>query len=489
MKHIFRRPLLYVVMITLLGAFLRIYHLGFKTLWYDELVIYANSLGSISEIVQKNAIGNSAPPTFTFLVHFISYLGHSEFWLRLPSCIAGILAIPAGYFAFKRYAGKMGAIFGCLLLAVAHTQVRYSQEVREYSFVVLFTILLFYFTTRAIYEKEMKQFFLFGITAAISILFQYGLALVVAVLSGIIFGYLVKDARRKIWWFVLSYIPVVLSVVLVYFISLRYQYQPRGFASSSYLSGSYFGWDIASLPAFFIYNTEAIFRYAFDGKCEALLLLLCVLGCFHCIKQKQYLALLMLYGPFGVIFIAGVLSLYPYDGTRQVIFLSVPLYLICSTGMHYLEKNNYHLVIGVLSGIFIIYGGMDSLCHAQKESPENTKSIVKILKDQFRSGDQIFASPGSAPAFRYYLNWLSGHVVHQPDCYSKQGKTALTEPVDPVEPIITCPGRVWLVFTHYVKEDADSFVDIIQKKRDVRLVSAPDDYAKLYLVTDEDSAK
>jgi len=486
MKELFRKPLFYVVIITLLGAFLRLYHLGFKSLWFDELVIYSNSLGSISEIVQKNALRNSAPPTFTFLVHFISYLGHSEFWLRLPSCIAGILAIPVGYLAFKRHAGQLGAVFGCLLLAIAHIQIKYSQEVREYSFVVLFALLLCYFTIEAIHKKDLKHFLLFTMTASISILFQYGLALVVTVLSGIIFAYLVKDGKRKLGWFVLSYIPVVLSVVLVYFTSLRYQYQPGGFASSTYLSSSYFRGDIAHLPVFFIYNTEAIFRFSFSTKCESVLSLLCVLGCFYCVTQKQYFPPLMLFGLFGFIFLASVFSLYPYDGTRQAIFLTVPLYLIASIGMCYFERKNLHPAISILFGIFIIYGGMAAAGDSQKESPENMKPVVKILKDQFRSDDQIFVSPGSAPAFQYYLNSLSDHLVRPGNSCNNQDKTVFTEHI---ESITVYPGRVWLLFTHYTQKDVDSFIDIIQKKRSIRLVSPPDDYAKLYLVMCEDLAK
>lgn len=484
-KYIFRKTLFYVLVITLFGAFLRFYHLGFKSLWLDEAVIYLNSLGSISEIIQKNALRNSAPPTFTLLIRLITCFGNSEFWLRVPSCIAGILSIPVMYLAFKDYAGKRGATLGCLLLAISPVHIKYSQQVREYSFVVLLTLLLCYCMTKVIQKKDVKQFLLFGITAAISILFQYGLALVVMVLSIIIFVCLIKNEKRKLGRFVLSFIPIILSLLLVYSLSLKHQYRSGGFAASSYLSNAYFDGNIANLPTFFINNTESVFRFSFNSECKFILLLLWALGFFYCLRQKQYLPLLVFFGLFGFIFIVAIFSLYPYSGIRQTIFLSVPLYLIVSIGTRCLEKKFLHFVIIILFGAFIFYGAADSFRYLKKESRENMKSIVKILNNAFHPDDRIFVSSGSVPAFQYYLNSLSGHSVFPLDFYDKQNKKDYTERI---ESLTTHSGCIWLLFTHYKQKNLDNIINAMQKKRSIRLVSPPDDYTRLYMVMDENLA-
>src|SRR5579862_6147360 len=90
--------------IILLGACLRLYHLGFKSLWLDEAVLYWISRGDWASIIAQNASQNSAPLTFALLLHAVScWWGESESALRLISCVAGIASIPALYFLGRQF--------------------------------------------------------------------------------------------------------------------------------------------------------------------------------------------------------------------------------------------------------------------------------------------------------------------------------------------------------------------------------------------------
>lgn len=484
MKKLIQNPYFLIVIITIAGAGLRLYNLSFKSLWLDEAVIYLSSIGSFSDILHKNALRNSAPPTFPFLIHLVTYAGHSEFWLRIPSCLAGILAIPMAYLAFKSHAKKWGAVLGSLLLAFSPVQIAYSQQVREYSFVVLLTLVLIYFTSRLIEHKDIKHHLLFALAAAISIQFQYGLALVVAVFSVIILLYCVIDKDRKISLFFVSLIPIILSVLLVWYISLKYQYQQG--RASSYLSNTYFDGNMANLPGFFIYNTESVLRFSFNAECKSLLLLLVIIGCGYCIVGKRYLPLLITVGLFGFVFLTGLLSMYPYGGVRQAIFLSVPLYLMASAGTHYLQSLKAHCAIGVLVGLFLVYGAMDSFMYLRGESQENVKPILAILNKDFRPEDRVFVSLGSKPAFDYYFDSLSDRLLFPLDFYAKQRKFDYEKYADA---IAVQPERIWLMFTHDTPKDVESMIDIITKKRHVQIVSPAGETSRLYLVTDKKPAE
>jgi hypothetical protein len=479
MKLNLKNPYLWLGLIGLIGGLLRLYHLGHKSLWLDEAVNYQNALGTLDAILWKNSIRGSGPPAFTLMIHGISHLGHSEFGLRLSSCLAGILSIPMAYLAFKKHAGKWGALGGCLLLALSPMQIKYAQEVREYSWVVLLTMLLLYCLTRAIECKDAKHYLLFGLAAAVAIQFQYGLALVVAVCCVIVLLFGAIQKERTIGRVLISFIPIALSVLLVWHIALSRQYRQGGFAASSYLSNAYFDGSIANLPAYFVNNTESILRFAFNAECKSILLLLVVTGCCCSIVNKRHVPLLWAVGLFGLLFLTGLLSLYPYEGRRQTIFLSVPLYLMASIGIHYLQNKKAFLAISVLGGIFLIYGMKDSLSYLRSESQENIKPIAAALTTNIQPDDKIFVSLGSEPAFQYYFEPLSGHLMFPLDYYNKQREFDYRQRA---EWIAAQPERTWLIFTHYQLEDLNVTLETIRKQRKVKCVTGPNEYSRLYVV-------
>ena len=231
MKRLLRQPLLSVLLITLLGAALRLHHLGAKSLWIDEAVIYLNAQGSLSDILEKNACENSAPATFTLLVRAVMLLGNSPFWLRLPSCLAGIVSIPLAYACFRKFTGRSGALLGCLLAATAPTQVLYAQQVREYSIAVLLTLGLLYWFADCMRRQDRRSFLWFSLTAAAAVLFQYGM---VFVIGGLLLSLIVRLARtdkKRLGVLAVCLLPVAAAVGVVYVTALRYQFQQGGLRS------------------------------------------------------------------------------------------------------------------------------------------------------------------------------------------------------------------------------------------------------------------
>ena len=132
--------------IFLVGLALRLYGLGSESLWWDE--VYAISTmaqpGPL-EIIRLSSTDNN-PPLFYLILHYwMLFAGDSAFSVRLPSAIAGALAIPVMYgigrLLFDRGAGLLAAF----ILALSAYNVRYAQEARGYSLMVLLTLLSFYF--------------------------------------------------------------------------------------------------------------------------------------------------------------------------------------------------------------------------------------------------------------------------------------------------------------------------------------------------------
>ncbi len=134
-----------MVVITLLGALLRFYHLSLQSLWLDELASWWLSHDqSVWRYLLGRAPRETNPPGYQILLIFVErYLGDSETVLRLPSAMAGTVAIPVMFALGRRmYSARVG-LTAALLLAVSWAPINYSQEARTYVFTLLATLLTF----------------------------------------------------------------------------------------------------------------------------------------------------------------------------------------------------------------------------------------------------------------------------------------------------------------------------------------------------------
>ncbi len=122
-----------------IGLAIRLYHLGFESIWIDEgYSIYFAKL----EFSQVLRIEDDMSPFYYALLHgWIKIFGDSEFSVRFPSLIFGVLSLfviyKIGSHLFDEKKGRLAA----LLLALSTFHLYYSQEARMYSLTVLLTLV------------------------------------------------------------------------------------------------------------------------------------------------------------------------------------------------------------------------------------------------------------------------------------------------------------------------------------------------------------
>ena len=125
--------------LTLVALALRAVRLGAQSFWIDEVLTY----GWIQEI-DKNGfgtlLGNIHGPLYTAVVWLVSRGSHSEAWLRMPSLVAGVAAVPALGILARAVWGARAGLVAAALLTVSPFALYYSQECRNYSFSILFAI-------------------------------------------------------------------------------------------------------------------------------------------------------------------------------------------------------------------------------------------------------------------------------------------------------------------------------------------------------------
>ena len=139
--------ILQLSLIIVLGALLRFYGLSSESLWLDELSTFrAGSYPTISQMISQWAAPNVHPPAYYIIIWILQKLWtDSEFVLRLPSAVAGVLAIPAIFLLGKKLFSHREGLIAAGLLAVLWCPVFYSQEAKAYQILLLFVIIATFF--------------------------------------------------------------------------------------------------------------------------------------------------------------------------------------------------------------------------------------------------------------------------------------------------------------------------------------------------------
>jgi mannosyltransferase len=114
-----------------------VFHLGAQSLWVDEVLTWLSaSIGHplpFSELLE-----NVHGPIFSLILHgWGTVAGDSEWAMRAPSMVFGVLLVPVVAWLGLRWLGRDKAIAAAWLTAGAPFLVWYSQEARNYTLLML----------------------------------------------------------------------------------------------------------------------------------------------------------------------------------------------------------------------------------------------------------------------------------------------------------------------------------------------------------------
>ncbi len=130
-----------LALILILSVLLRLPLLN-SSLWMDEAAQAMESSRPLAE--QTHIADDYQPPLFHVIVHFFLLVSHDEWWIRLPSLIAGIGTLAILYVLLEEKSTKNVAVLAALLLATSPFHIYFSQELRPYSVAAFFAILSWY---------------------------------------------------------------------------------------------------------------------------------------------------------------------------------------------------------------------------------------------------------------------------------------------------------------------------------------------------------
>ncbi len=133
-----------VMVLLIVGGLLRFIQLGTKSLWGDEIWTAQWSKPPLAQVLTTQTKIPDMPLMYGF-VHLSTRFGESEFWVRLPAAIFGVLGILLFYRLADRTLGRQTALVGAVLMAFSPIHIWYSQDARYYTQLCALGIASVYF--------------------------------------------------------------------------------------------------------------------------------------------------------------------------------------------------------------------------------------------------------------------------------------------------------------------------------------------------------
>lgn len=136
-----RRDIILVTLLTLLALLLRSTRLDFQPLWWDEgySVWFANQ--SLLQIARLTALDIHPPLYYVLLSLWTQFFGLGPVALRWFSVLVGVAAVPLIYLVGYGLSGRRVGLAGAVLLAINPLHIYYSQEVRMYALMTVWSLL------------------------------------------------------------------------------------------------------------------------------------------------------------------------------------------------------------------------------------------------------------------------------------------------------------------------------------------------------------
>jgi hypothetical protein len=204
-----RRSLLtaFLLIAVVAGLAIRFLDLGGKSFWTDEMLTIDNALIG-QEMTRTHFFGMLQGPLMSLLVRLLGTISMAEGFLRLPFAVAGCLTVLSIYALARFFSGPWVALNTAFFVSLSPMLVWYSQEVRGYAFVVLFTVLMTYYLARWVENPRNRYLFYYGLFLFAGLLSNLAAAFVV--MAHFVYLVATPPRRRLMGRWILSIVVVML---------------------------------------------------------------------------------------------------------------------------------------------------------------------------------------------------------------------------------------------------------------------------------------
>ncbi|KKS17300.1 MAG: Membrane protein-like protein [candidate division WWE3 bacterium GW2011_GWA1_41_8] len=401
-----------VILIIVLGAYLRLHQLDKESIRLDEAQSIWQASHSL-EFIRNYMAQNVHLPLHNSLLHlWMRIFGASAMSVRVLSAIPGILSLPAIYLLSKEIlANRKKAIMALTIASISPFWIWYSREIRMYTLLTLVSTLSYYFFLKIIKESTWRNVATYTLINLVGIYTHYffSLVLLVQVVYFLILWRTGLEPRLK------YYAKSVFKLFVASAIVLILAFLPWAYFQARNTMGGNLSPDLKSPSSFNIVLSlfEFTLGYQPENTTAAIIALwpLTVLIGFVFLKKRKdplgpgiYLAFLGAFSPIVIVYVVSLLF-QPMYLTRYLIS-STPLYYILLAWLLMEMRGRVQYVVG---GMF--FAGIMLSLHNQVLSPdiptkENYREAVEFVNNNSTNRDVVVVSPPYTlyPVYYYYNN-------------------------------------------------------------------------------------
>ena len=164
------------IFIILIGILLRFYQLNFENYWFDELIDFWVADPNISlktTFARRELIDDQTPYLFQlFLKSYLNIFGNDPEIGRHVPFIFGVLSIPLLGILSYQVSRNNSFLLTILLVSINIYLIKYSQETRTYSLVLLLSTINLIFYYKIIFSDltYLKRIYVFSLFIIFSVL-------------------------------------------------------------------------------------------------------------------------------------------------------------------------------------------------------------------------------------------------------------------------------------------------------------------------------
>lgn len=402
------RMLLYIAI--LIGTCLRLYHLGYQSIWGDEsLTLQVYSVGSNFAELWANIWERAFhPPLYFLIVHYWTLLGQSEFMARFPSAVFGIAAIPVVYYAASRLFGSRVGGISALIVALSPFHTWYSQEARMYTLQILLSAASILFFIKAWKSREKWDMVRYVAVTLLAMFTQISSVLLVMSQGLLVLGSSMKDWRKSAAWIGAQMVVMILFMPWgLHFLSVhsgvgsqdgaigfQRETSPLHLAYALYtLSVGYsLGPSVSALH--YLSPKIAILRHMpVIALSAAVFGLLGLLGLIRAYKTNRFGFWVLVTGFVVPVTLVGAASLLPGIplNPRYIIASIIPYWIMLALGVQSCLSTRMGFAVPAMA-VMLMGVSLHNHYFEPIYQKQDMRSAVSLINKQARPGDVVIAS-------------------------------------------------------------------------------------------------
>ena len=440
----YKKSAIVITVVFVISFLLRLYGLGSKDFWYDEMysVLYSASPWS----------NWNAPLYWILLLFWVKIFGVSELSLRFPGMLFSFFTVPIVFLFAKELFNKKTAILATFFIGLSSFHLWYAQEARDYSMLLFFGTLSSYFLFLAAKKSSFKGWSWFVVASLIGIYTNYFFIFLIIAQAAYIL-HLTKFRVNRLWWLFLF-----IAGAFIF-------YLPRFMSKFNFLSGGFWipkpNWQSLSitLQNYVLGYNGTLFLYTLLSFLIPVLFIILFLAVYKKreMRENVYFCSFLLFIPLSGDFLFSKLFFSVYL-TRGLLLFSPYFYFLISFAVMESGKRIRMVLAVVLISIFscgaylyfcdYIYPSGEYRLGVHPKKP--VRPVADFLDSNVKDGDLVaFANRSLMPGINFYSKrkfpqfYLFAPQVLSWDMRNPQVETPYRVPINKISGIQF--KRIWVI--------------------------------------------